>query len=142
MALKAVLDNLDGLDEGVASLYSEVEGRFVLAVEPVDGFSLENVSGLKSSLMKERQNAKTVTAKLQAFGEMDAEDARNAMEKFGEMSNWTPEDKVREQIAEREKQLVRKHGNEMEKVSGEVSTIRGQLLSWPNSDEPLPHHSE
>ena len=49
MALKLTLDSLDGLDDGVKSLYAEKDGKYRLDVE-----GIEDTSGLKSALEKER----------------------------------------------------------------------------------------
>lgn len=35
MALKYQLDSLDGLDDGVKALYTEVDGKFTLGVEGI-----------------------------------------------------------------------------------------------------------
>ena len=50
MALKLTLDSLDGVDEAIKSLYVEQDGKFKLAVD-----GLEDTSGLKSALEKERK---------------------------------------------------------------------------------------
>ena len=112
MALKALLDNLDGVDESIASLYTEQNGRYVLGVEAVDGYALEDIGGLKSSLAKERKNAR---------------DANTQLLKFGDIDNWSPDDKVKEQIANREKVLTAKFTKDMEAANGELATVRGQL---------------
>lgn len=127
MALKAILDNLDGVDESVASLYTESNGRYFLNVEPVDGFALEDIGGLKSSLAKERKNARDANAKLQRFGDIDPEIAQDAVSMVGDMDNWTSDDKVREQIASREKQLTTKFAKELENMNSELATVRSQL---------------
>ena len=46
--LKAALDSLDGLDDGIKGFYIEQDGKFILDAEGVDN------SGLKSALEKER----------------------------------------------------------------------------------------
>lgn len=50
MALKLTLDTLDGVDEAIKALYVEQDGKFKLAVD-----GLEDTSGLKSALEKERK---------------------------------------------------------------------------------------
>ena len=60
MAIKSIIASLEDAPENVRSLYREgtadegAEGKFILDVEPADGFSLENVDGLKSALSSER----------------------------------------------------------------------------------------
>lgn len=50
MALKLTLDTLDGVDEAIKPLYVEHDGKFKLAID-----GLEDTSGLKSALEKERK---------------------------------------------------------------------------------------
>ena len=65
MALKAMLDSLEGVDESLHAHYVKGEdGKFVLGVEPVNGFVLENVDGLKSALVNERNEVKTLKSKV------------------------------------------------------------------------------
>ena len=53
MSLKPVLDNLDGLDEAIAGLYVEQEGKYRLDVD--GGFKThEEINGLTTALNKER----------------------------------------------------------------------------------------
>lgn len=47
MALKTVIETTDGLDEAIAKLYTETDGKFVLAIEGVDGHP--DVANLKSA---------------------------------------------------------------------------------------------
>ena len=127
MALKALLDNLDGVDESIASLYTEQNGRYVLGVEAVDGYALEDIGGLKSSLAKERKNARDANTQLLKFGDIDPDTAIDAIGKLGDIDNWSPDDKVKEQIANREKVLTAKFTKDMEAANGELATVRGQL---------------
>lgn len=55
--LKLNLDTLDGVDEALRPLYEEADGKFRLKVEGV-----EDTSGLKSALDKERKAARTAAA--------------------------------------------------------------------------------
>lgn len=70
MALKLTLDNLDGVDEAIKALYVEQDGKFKLAVD-----GLEDTSGLKSALEKERKARREAEqrAKL-ALGEDELEE--------------------------------------------------------------------
>lgn len=55
--LKAVVDSLDGLEDGIKGLYVEQDGKFILDAEGVDN------SGLKSALDKERKASRDAEAK-------------------------------------------------------------------------------
>ena len=70
MALKLTLDTLDGVDETIKPLYVEHDGKFKLAVD-----GLEDTSGLKSALEKERKARRDAEqrAKL-ALGEDELEE--------------------------------------------------------------------
>lgn len=87
MALKAILDSLDGLPEAVAKEYKEVTDtngkRFVLDAEGV-----EDVTGLKSALSKERtsRTALEKIAKKLGVPIQKQEDVDALLEKMGDRS--------------------------------------------------------
>lgn len=124
MALKAKLTNLDGLEAGLAKLYrkqGEGEGAFfVLDVEPVEGYSLEHVTGLKTALEKEREAKAELDAALKAYEGLDAARAREALEKLDQMKNWSSDDKVREQVEQHGKAVAA----EKEKVISQITSNR------------------
>lgn len=62
MALKTVLDTLDGIDDAVKPLYVEKDGKFILDLEGVDGHP--EVANLKSAY--ERVKADKATLKTEA----------------------------------------------------------------------------
>ena len=62
MALKTVVETLDGLDEAVKSLYAEADGKFVLQVEGIDAHP--EVLNLKSAY--ERTKGEKDAAKAEA----------------------------------------------------------------------------
>lgn len=66
MALKLTVDSLDGIDEKLHALYVEKDGKFSLAVD-----GMEDTSGLKEALRKERKRAD------------DAEKQKKAWERSG-----------------------------------------------------------
>lgn len=127
MVLKAILTDLSGLDEATASHYIEKDGQYYLNVEPVNGVALEDVSGLKSSLMKERQNSKDARASLSLFEGVNPDEAKMALSKMDEVANWTPDEKVKEQIEAQARQLQDKHQAQTDKLNNEINTMKGQL---------------
>ncbi|WP_313349373.1 hypothetical protein [Paracoccus sp. (in: a-proteobacteria)] len=62
MAIKTVLENLDGIDDAVKSLYVEKDGKFILDLEGVDAHP--DVANLKSAY--ERVKAKEAEARTEA----------------------------------------------------------------------------
>lgn len=80
MALKPVLDSIDGLDDGMKALYVEQDGKYRLDVE--GGFkTFEEINGLTSALNKEREAHSKLERQLKKFdGIEDPADALKAIE--------------------------------------------------------------
>jgi len=67
MALKTVLESTDGLDEAIAALYTEADGRFILALEGVDDHP--EVASLRNAYARTKERdaaARAEAAKLKA----------------------------------------------------------------------------
>jgi len=117
MALKAILtsEEYEALSENSAiqSEYVEKDGKYFLDVTPVGTFALEDVGGLKTAYAKQMADAKELTKSLKTFDGINPDDARTALEKVKEMSDWTPEQKVQEKIESVTLQMEEKHRKEM-----------------------------
>jgi hypothetical protein len=124
---KVTADEYGKLDAAVKSHYTEKDGSWILVVEPVDGVALEDVTGLRSSLERERAKSKDMKSKLDAFGDVAPEAAADAIKKVGEMAGWTPEQKVKEQIELQTKQVAEKWQAEVAKREGMIRDLTGQL---------------
>lgn len=105
MALKAMLKNLDGLDAAAKAFYKADGDRFLLDVEAVEGFELVG-AGLKTALAKERQTREELEKRVEAFKDFDPDKARDALKRVDAMKNWTPEEKVNEQLQAKLKELA------------------------------------
>jgi len=128
LALPAIIDSLDSVHHELAEHYQAgQDGRFYLAVNPSEGRSLEDVSGLKSSLAKERANVRKLTQKVGLYDGLDPDSARDALGKIEDMANWTPNEKAKETMEARERQLANKHKLDMEKVNEDLSAMRSRL---------------
>lgn len=67
MALKALLDTLDGVDDAVKPFYAERDGKFVLSVEGVDDHpDVANLRNAYSRTKEDREKAKGEAATLKA----------------------------------------------------------------------------
>ena len=124
MALKALLDSLDGLPEAIAAHYTKTQdGKFVLGVEESAGYALENVAGLKKALIDEREAHKQAAKALKAFeGIEDAAAARDALEKLkaGSLKGSAELDEYR-------KQLEAKVAKDLAAATGKVTAYEKQL---------------
>lgn len=139
MAIKAVIGKLEDAPEGIRSFYraatdadgESMKGKFILSVDAVDGFALENVEGLKSSLGKERTRAENAENKNKKFGDLDPDAARKAIEKVAEYEGIDPKkeaDKIAQvKIDAATKQLVEKHNGELEAERKKGTGYREQV---------------
>jgi len=105
MALKAILDTVDGLAEAIAAEYTEKDGKFYLDVTPVSGFSLEDVSGLKTSLQAERKKVTDQQAAFKKYDGLDADAARAAIARVEEIGDGEITDKQQKALEVKEAQL-------------------------------------
>ena len=113
MALKLFLDSLDGVDEGVKALYTEHDGKFKLAVD-----GLEDTSGLKSALEKERKARRDAEARAKlALGE-------DELEEFERLRAEAAKAKGADEIVN---QLKARHQKELEARTKEAQAYRASL---------------
>ena len=106
--------------------YTLKDGKYHLGVNEVEGFRLENTTGLRSALEKERTNVTNLTASLRSFDGLDAAKAREALSDVEKMRSWTPEDKVKDKINSTVKQVEEKHAAEMKQVADRANRYRAQ----------------
>jgi len=89
--LKAVVEKIEDAPETVRSFYkARDDGKFVLSVEESDGYALENISGLKSALGKERSTREQLERDVVKFKDIDPDKAREALEKWAEFQAIDP----------------------------------------------------
>lgn len=135
MALKAIVESLDGVPEALQEHYTEKDGKFYLDAEGV-----EDVSGLKSALQKERENRKTLSQQLEEFkakiGDLDPEKAREALKKLDEMESkkLLDEGEFEKLLEKRISQAKKDHENQvtalnkkLEERESELQTVNGRL---------------
>lgn len=110
MPLKAIVRNIDEIDETHRGLYIEKNGMFMLDVEAAEGFALEDISGLKNSLSAARGEKRQAEERLKAL---------EAQQRKSE-TKGDPADAIAGQLIER-------HRSEMERVQAELAKTKGQL---------------
>jgi hypothetical protein len=145
MTLAAIIKEevLTSLSDDLKKEYKkQSNGTFLLDVTAVDGFALEDVRGLKSALSSERTTRESAENKLKSFEGLDVDKARDAIKKVQEMENWTPEQKVKEQIATIKTQMEEKHRGELTKKEEEVSMLTQQLQKKMIDSEAIKAISE
>lgn len=132
MALDAVVESLDVVDESVKGLYVQnQEGKYILNVKPTAGYSLENVDGLKSALQKERGRAKDLETRVSSLGDIDPTEVQAKLQRLAELESLDPAkeaDKLAEtKIQAKVEQMAQKHQNDLKGVQSQVEKYKGQL---------------
>jgi DNA-directed RNA polymerase subunit F len=129
MALKAVLtaEEHGKLGDGLKSEYKQVDGKFILDVTPTDGYELDDVSGLKSSLGKERTAKSALEKQLEKFKDLDPDAARTALTELEELKAIDPKkeaDKLASTKVESAKQqLMAAHSKEVKQRDDRISAL-------------------
>lgn len=128
MALVAVVDTVDGLSEELQQHYvKKDDGKFYLDVSAAGGFSLEDVTKLKSALSKERESVSKFKEQIRAFDGLDAESARKALAQIEEFKNADPTKKIDEIRKAISAEFMEKHAKEVKALAEEVGTVTSQL---------------
>ena len=113
MGLKLIVDSLDGLDDGVKSLYAEKDGKFRLDVEGV-----EDVTGLKSALEKERSARRDIEKRMKtALSEDD-------LEEYARLKAEADKGKDKDEIL---KSMRARHEKELEQSRQEAAAVKARL---------------
>lgn len=125
MSLKAITD---AVPDGLADYYTAREdGKFVLSVESVDGYALEDVTALKNTLGKERTERKEYQRKLTAFGDLDPDAAQTAIARAAELESFDPKAEADKLASERfeaaSKDLGKKHTAELAKREDRIKAL-------------------
>lgn len=133
MTIKAIVETTEGLPEAIQELYQPIEGGegFRLNVEPAGGYELQDVSGLKSALSKERGEADRLRKEVSRFKDIDPDRAREAMTKLHDLEQIDPEaaaDKIAQQkIEAATKQLLGKHKDEITAREERIKALQGNV---------------
>lgn len=139
MALKAKLDSLEGLDEGMSGLYTEQDGAFVLNVETVDGLGLGNTGKLEGALSKERKTVGDLNKIVKRIPEgLSIDDLLTSHTKLADLGDLSELDSLDEKLAARQTQLEEKFATDRQRLETKfaddigakdkaIETLTGQL---------------
>jgi len=89
--LNAVVKDINTVDEAHRGFYKQDGDKFVLQVTGVDGYALENVSGLRSALTSERATREELEGKLKPYEGLDVSTAKQAIEAIRLYGDITPQ---------------------------------------------------
>lgn len=122
MALKAILDSLDGLSDGIKTEYEEFDDdgttRYRLSVDEVD--RLVDNSGIKGALEKERLKGRLVDAIRKDFPKATDDEIRDAVKKALKTKDKPEGETDVEKVTRLEKKI-------REELDAEYSPIKKEL---------------
>lgn len=124
--LKAIVDSLDSVPEALRGEYMRKDGKFFLQVEAIDGYALEDVTGLRKVL----DEVKAERGKLRKdFDAVDGE-AGSLKRKIAELEA-SQDAKAADKVEKLKADLQELHKQEIEKVTSERD---GLLKSFEHSE--------
>jgi hypothetical protein len=133
--LKAVVTDINTVDEAHRAFYVEKNGKFLLNVTPAEGFELDNVSGLKTALGAERNNVAILKEQYKPYEGLDPAAARTAIERIAAFGDITP-DAAKTALETAQRLTALDPAKEGERIAGEkLETLKGQLTAQWNLRE-------
>ena len=122
-------EEFGSLNPVLQSEYAPVDGSetYQLKVDPVNGLQLADVGKLQGALTKERDNVKTLGAKLKAYDGIDVAAARDALEFKTKYDSGELSDDAKTRLAEKEKQLAQKFEDQRKQIEANLGTERNQF---------------
>ncbi|MBO9552218.1 hypothetical protein [Pseudomonas sp.] len=146
MTLKFQLDSLDGVDESVAALYVEKDGKFVLGIEGLP--QQEDVSGLKSKvqeLLDEKKAADKARKDAEEQARLEREEALRKSGNIEELEkSWSEKYDRREAelTGTLESERATLQGQIRDLTVGRTATEIATVLAVPGSAKALLPHIE
>ena len=112
----------------------DAEGRNILAVEARDGFALEHITGLRSSVEKAREERDAAVARIKALGDINPADIPKLVEKAKKFDSIDPEAAIgkaktqyEEWKAEFTQQVAAEHQQAMDALAKQRDALQSQL---------------
>jgi len=156
MPLKAFVKNLTDVDEAHRTFYREVDGGHILDITSTNGYALENVDGLKTTLGKFKTRAETAETTLATFRNDDGEllditALKAAAKKGTELEGKVPEVKTAVEAALAEAQtlfdqkyttlegIVEKRTSQLQRVLVDDQATKALVTHKGNIRLLLPH---
>ena len=144
MALAATVETLESVDENLRGEYVEMaEGGFKLDVTESDGYTLENTSGLRSALSKERTSVKSLTTDLKKierqYDGVDLDELQSFQSKYETTNNKLT--KVTEKYDTLAALDPEGEADKLAKAKAD-KTIKAKKLEWQTQfDDEVTKHS-
>jgi hypothetical protein len=134
--------SLEGLSEDIAKEYvDQGEGgganRYRLSVNEVDGWALQDIAGLTSTLGKKDKELKELRPLREKYGDLDPSEARAAIARVAELKDgdFTPSDKVQAQIDTIKTQLKKEYDAAGSAKDEQIGKFRNQIVTLVKTNE-------
>ena len=134
---KAKVTSLDGLSDELKKEYkAQADGTFLLIVDEVDGWALEDITGLRNTVGTTRDERDKLQRLLKAWDKLgvtadEATDLIAQARKFAEIDPKNNEATIKAQVDTRveaaTKDLASKHSKELEGKETRINTLTGQV---------------
>jgi DNA-binding transcriptional MerR regulator len=128
MALKLVADTLDGLAPEISALYSKnADGKFALGVD-----GIEDTSGLKSALQKERSRADEAIKAMKQWDGLDATQIRDLLSQFesDDEAKLIAAGKIETVIERRNEKLKAETAKKLHEADDKIKAAEKKAQKW------------
>lgn len=123
MALKALIKNLDEVDESLHGEYRALpdDEGFVLDVTEVNGFAMENIGGLRTTLQTQKTAIQSNKDRLSLWGDLDPKVVKGQLVQLADFEAADPDAEVSEKV----KTALKSHTTQFEtELAGKDSSIK------------------
>lgn len=131
MPLLPIVEDINQVEESLRGHYKQTDKGFMLDIQPANGYGLEDVSGLKSALSKERAKAQELEKKMSNFSNYDPSDLQDKLSRLEQLESLDPSkeaDKIAEaKLKSLQDQMSTKHKKEIESLQGSSDKYKTQL---------------
>jgi FtsZ-binding cell division protein ZapB len=127
--MKSFVTSLDQVPEQYRGLYKEVDGGFLLQVEPVNGYALENVNGLKNALQTKTIELQDAKNKIAEMGELDLDKLKKDSENWNKVKDLDPEEQAAKKVRDAIRVRDEAHQKELNKYVDREKSLIDKLKS-------------
>ncbi len=127
LAAKITKEAHDALPDALKAEYIEKDGSFLVDIQPVEGFALENITGLQNALSATRTERDTALETAKVFDGIDAEAAKTAIIKVKEYASFDPDQKIAEGIKAQKEMIIGEHNKAMNVKDDTIGKLTSQV---------------
>ena len=127
MALKAKIKDLSEVGEAEQALYKKTEDGYVVEIEPVDGFDLQNISSLKNALTVLKGENEQVKTTLKSFGELDPKEVLKKLDRYEQLKDMNPEKIKKELMIDARNELDNEYKTKLSGMNDQMDKLKSSI---------------